>query len=80
MFSPIMNARLHILEALSHIGSAESLPFLVGILEEPFQVLRVAAAACIIQCINQMKKIHGSAIIFTKDECRWMADLRLPWQ
>lgn len=45
--------KLHILEALSQIGSAESLPFLVGVLEEPFQVLRVAAAACIIQCINR---------------------------
>jgi len=45
--------KLHILEALSHIGSVDSLPFLVGILEEPFQVLRVAAAACIIQCINK---------------------------
>jgi len=45
--------KLHILEALSHIGSVESLPFLVGVLEEPFQVLRIAAAACIIQCVNQ---------------------------
>jgi len=45
--------KLHILEALSHIGSGESLPFLVGVLDEPFQVLRVAAAACIIQCINR---------------------------
>jgi len=45
--------KLHILEALSHIGSGESLPFLIGVLEEPFQVLRVAAAACIIQCINR---------------------------
>jgi HEAT repeat protein len=45
--------KLHILEALSHIGSEDSLPFLVGVLEEPFQVLRVAAAACMIQCVNR---------------------------
>ncbi|MBF8262431.1 MAG: hypothetical protein HW387_96 [Parachlamydiales bacterium] len=45
--------KLHILEAIGHIGSAESLPFLVGVLEEPFQVLRVAAASCLIQSLNK---------------------------
>lgn len=44
--------KLQILESLGHIGSTESLPFLVGVFEEPFQILRVAAAACMIQSLN----------------------------
>ena len=45
--------KLHILEALGRIGSAESISFLVGVLDEPFQILRVAAAAGIIQSVNR---------------------------
>ncbi len=43
--------KVHILEALSHIGDPSSIPFLVDILKEPFQVLRVVAASALIQCL-----------------------------
>lgn len=45
--------KLHILEALGRIGHAESYSFLIGVLEEPFQILRVAAAAGLIQGVNR---------------------------
>ena len=45
--------KLHILEALGRIGSSESIPFLVGVLDEPFQILRIAAAAGLIQSLNR---------------------------
>ena len=43
--------KVHILEALAHIGDPSSIPFLVEILKEPFQVLRVVAASALIQCL-----------------------------
>jgi HEAT repeat protein len=43
--------KIHILEALGHIGTKESIPFLIEILKEPFQMLRVVAASALIQCI-----------------------------
>ncbi len=43
--------KVHILEALAHIGDPISIPFLVDILKEPFQVLRVVAASALIQCL-----------------------------
>lgn len=43
--------KVHILEALSHIGDPRSIPFLLEILREPFQVLRVVAASALIQCL-----------------------------
>lgn len=43
--------KVHILEALAHIGDPASIPFLVEILKEPFQVLRVVAASALIQCL-----------------------------
>jgi HEAT repeat protein len=43
--------KVHILEALAHIGDASSIPFLVDILKEPFQVLRVVAASALIRCL-----------------------------
>lgn len=43
--------KVHILEALAHIGDPVSIPFLVDILREPFQVLRVVAASALIQCL-----------------------------
>lgn len=45
--------KLHILEALGSVGSAESFGFLVGVLKEPFPLLRVASAAALIQGINR---------------------------
>jgi HEAT repeat protein len=45
--------KFHILEALGRIGNAESYSFLVGVLREPFPILRVAAAAAIIQSVNR---------------------------
>lgn len=43
--------KIHILEAIGHIGDRESIPFLIQILKEPFQVLRVVAASALIQCL-----------------------------
>lgn len=43
--------KVHILEALAHIGDPSSIPFLLEILKEPFQVLRVVAASALIQCL-----------------------------
>ena len=43
--------KVHILEALAHIGDPSSIPFLLDILKEPFQVLRVVAASALIQCL-----------------------------
>ena len=43
--------KVHILEALAHVGDAQSIPFLTEILKEPFQILRVVAASALIQCL-----------------------------
>lgn len=43
--------KLHVLEALGHIGDPSSIPFLLEIFKEPFQVLRVVAASALIQCL-----------------------------
>jgi HEAT repeat protein len=45
--------KLHILEALGSIGSSNSFSFLVGVLREPFPLLRVAGAAALIQGIHR---------------------------
>jgi hypothetical protein len=45
--------KLHILEALGRIGNAQSYSFLMGVLREPFPVLRVAAASSLIQSVNR---------------------------
>ncbi len=45
--------KLHILEALGKIGNTHSFSFLVGVLREPFPILRVAAAAALIQSVNR---------------------------
>ncbi len=43
--------KMHILEAIGHIGDASAVPFLVSLLKEPFQGLRVVAASALIQCL-----------------------------
>lgn len=43
--------KMHILEALGHIGDASAVPFLVSLLKEPFQGLRVVAASALIRCL-----------------------------
>lgn len=43
--------KIHILEALGHVGDPASIPFLVDILKQPFQTLRVVAASALIQCL-----------------------------
>ena len=45
--------KLHILEALGNIGNERSFSFLLGVLREPFPMLRVAAAASLIQSVNR---------------------------
>lgn len=43
--------KVYILEALAQIGDASSIPFLLEILKEPFQTLRIVAASALIQCL-----------------------------
>ena len=45
--------KLHILEALGNIGREESYAFFVNTLREPFQILRIVAAAGLIQALNR---------------------------
>lgn len=45
--------KFHILEALGKIGNSQSYSFLLGVLKEPFPILRVAAAAALIQSVNR---------------------------
>lgn len=44
--------KARILEGLGRIGSIRSIPFLINILHEPSQTLRLIAAMAIIQCLN----------------------------
>lgn len=41
-----------ILEGLGKIGDPSSVPFLVDKIKEPFQTLRIQAAAALLQCVN----------------------------
>ncbi|MGL5626950.1 MAG: HEAT repeat domain-containing protein [Candidatus Rhabdochlamydia sp.] len=43
--------KVYILEALAQIGDPSSIPFLLEILKEPFQTLRIVAASALIQCL-----------------------------
>jgi HEAT repeat protein len=43
--------KMHIIEAVGHLGTVEAIPFLLKIFEEPFQTLRIVAACALIQCI-----------------------------
>ncbi|MCB1110515.1 MAG: HEAT repeat domain-containing protein, partial [Chlamydiia bacterium] len=43
--------KVNILGALGYIGDKESIPFLIQLLEEPYQILRVVAASALIQCV-----------------------------
>jgi HEAT repeat protein len=43
--------KIQILEAIGHVGSLDSIPFLIDILSEPFQLMRVVAASAMIQCL-----------------------------
>lgn len=43
--------KIYILEALAQIGDPSSIPFLLEILKEPFQTLRIVAASALIQCL-----------------------------
>ncbi|MBX9743906.1 MAG: HEAT repeat domain-containing protein, partial [Chlamydiales bacterium] len=45
--------KLHILEALGRIGHMDSLHFLTSTLQEPFPILRICAAAALIQTVNR---------------------------
>lgn len=46
------NMKIQILEALGHIGSKKSIKFLINILDEPYQNLRVVASSSLIKCLN----------------------------
>ncbi|NGX50586.1 MAG: hypothetical protein K1060chlam2_00434 [Chlamydiae bacterium] len=43
--------KVNILGALGHIGDPASIPFLLNLLEEPYQILKVVAASALIQCV-----------------------------
>lgn len=45
--------KLHILEAMGRVGNQETFPFLVSVFKEPFPILRIAAAAALIQSLNR---------------------------
>jgi len=45
--------KLSILEALGSVGGTGSFSFLLGVLREPFPMLRVAGASALIQSINR---------------------------
>lgn len=45
--------KLSILEALGSVGGTASFSFLLGVLREPFPMLRVAAAASLLQSVNR---------------------------
>ncbi len=51
-FKAGFDLKLNILEAIGRVGKNESLFFLLKVLDEPFQILRVAAASAIIQIAN----------------------------
>lgn len=43
--------KIRILEAIVQVGDVKSIPFLLNILEEPFQTIRIIAASGIIRCL-----------------------------
>jgi len=43
--------KIHILEAIAQVGGHDSIPFLLEIFKEPFQVMRIVAASALIQCL-----------------------------
>jgi len=43
--------KLHVIGAIAQVGDLDSIPFLIEQLKEPFQLLRVAAASALIQCL-----------------------------
>jgi HEAT repeat protein len=45
--------KLHILEAMGRVASVESFHFLISVFNEPFPILRTAAAAALIQSLNR---------------------------
>jgi HEAT repeat protein len=45
--------KLHILEAMGRVGSIETFHFLISVFKEPFPILRIAAAAALIQSLNR---------------------------
>lgn len=44
--------KLHILEAMGNLGTIQDAPFFLVALKEPFPILRIAAAASLIQCLH----------------------------
>jgi HEAT repeat protein len=44
--------KARILESIGRIGSVQSIPFLMNVLKEPSQSLRLIAAMALIQCLN----------------------------
>jgi HEAT repeat protein len=50
-FTARRDMKVHILEAIGHIGDPSAAEFLIEVLKEPFQGLRVVAASALIQCL-----------------------------
>jgi HEAT repeat protein len=44
--------KIQILEAIGQVGNLESVPFLIDLLKEPFQLVRVVAASSIVRCLH----------------------------
>jgi HEAT repeat protein len=51
-FSADYDLKLNILGAIGQVSNQGSIPFLIKVLSEPFEILRIAAAAAIIQATN----------------------------
>ncbi len=43
--------KINILGALGHLGAEEAIPFLIELLDDPFELLRLIAASALIQCV-----------------------------
>jgi HEAT repeat protein len=51
VYPKVGEIKLHILQAIGHFGDPASIPFLLKVLSEPFQVQRLVAASALIQCL-----------------------------
>lgn len=43
--------KIQILEAIGQVGDRDCIPFLIEVIKEPFQILRVAAASAMVRCL-----------------------------
>jgi HEAT repeat protein len=44
--------KMRVLEAIANVGSKESIPFLLKVMQDPYQVIRIIGASALIICLN----------------------------